>query len=149
MAFSTHKMSNTSIYSVWRSMKQRCLNKKNTKYKFYGGKGIAVCKRWLSFENFYSDMGDRPFKGATLERLDSSGNYNPLNVKWATYTEQNRNTNRNVFLDHNGERMTVSAWAEKLNMRQDTLYGRLFKGWSVKKSLETPVQNKFRNNNAK
>lgn len=75
-------------YRVWDSMKQRCSNPNNKKYHLYGGRGIKVVKRWLSFENFTKDMGVRP-KGATLDRINNDGNYEPGNCRWATYHEQN------------------------------------------------------------
>jgi hypothetical protein len=68
-------------------MVYRCSNKKDKKYKYYGGRGIKVCPRWLSFEMFYKDMGERP-KGTTLDRLNGNGNYEPKNCRWATDKEQ-------------------------------------------------------------
>ena len=85
-----HGMANTSIYSIWHSMKQRCLNPNNTNYKNYGGRGIKVCNRWLEFKNFYKDMGDRP-EGKELDRINNDGNYEPSNCRWITHIENNRN----------------------------------------------------------
>ena len=77
-------------------MKNRCLNPNSQFYKHYGGRGIVVCDEWLKFENFYADMGDAPRK-YTLDRIDNDGNYEPKNCRWATQTEQLRNTRRNVL----------------------------------------------------
>lgn len=73
-------------------MRARCTNPKERVYEYYGGRGISVCDRWLnSFENFFEDMGPRPSKKHSLERMDVNGNYEPGNCKWATRTEQGIN----------------------------------------------------------
>lgn len=74
-------------------MLQRCTNPNNIKWKYYGGRGISVCKRWTGsdgFPNFLADMGERPSR-MTLDRVDNDGDYEPGNCRWATYSEQNRN----------------------------------------------------------
>jgi hypothetical protein len=81
-----------SEYWIWVQMKQRCYNPKATRYEFYGGKGITVCKRWIeSFDAFILDMGQRPSKRHSIERRDNNGNYEPNNCYWATYEEQRKN----------------------------------------------------------
>lgn len=78
-------------YRAWTNMKTRCYNVKIKAYKNYGGRGIKVCKRWKdSFENFYKDMGKRP-KGLTLDRINNNGDYKPINCRWATRQQQNKN----------------------------------------------------------
>lgn len=89
-----HGLHNTRTYHSWEQMKQRCLNPKATRYPTYGAVGVTVCSRWMNFENFLVDMGERP-EGHTLDRINPYGNYEPLNCRWATYKEQVHNRRRN------------------------------------------------------
>ena len=77
-------------YNSWHKMKQRCLNPNCLEYKNYGGRDIKVCERWMDFENFLEDMGERP-EGLTLDRINNDGDYEPGNCRWATWKEQNQN----------------------------------------------------------
>jgi len=87
----THNMTHSREYDSWQSMKTRCYNSNHKFYNYYGGRGIRVCRRWKnSFENFYADMGKRPL-GRSLDRINTNGNYEPSNCKWATPKEQMRN----------------------------------------------------------
>lgn len=82
----------TITYSSWASMKYRCCNPKNPKFQYYGGRGISICDRWIkSFEAFLEDMGERPSKAYSIDRIDSDGNYEPSNCRWATRAEQSKN----------------------------------------------------------
>lgn len=90
----THGKSKTAEYEVWGGMIKRCRNEKSTGYPDYGGRGITVCDRWNDFENFLEDMGLRPSPFHSIERKDVNGNYEPENCKWATKTEQSRNTRK-------------------------------------------------------
>lgn len=85
-----HGMYNTPTYRSWSSMIARCTNPMHHQWKDYGGRGIKVCEEWTIFENFFSDMGERP-KGKSIDRIDNDKGYNSKNCKWSTRTEQNRN----------------------------------------------------------
>jgi hypothetical protein len=71
-------------------MKARCLNPRISGYPEYGGRGITICKRWMKFENFLADMGERP-KGTTLDRKDNDGPYAKWNCCWSTPKQQSGN----------------------------------------------------------
>lgn len=91
-------------YRSWQHMKDRCYNTNHKRYRDWGGRGITVCKRWLeSFENFFTDMGEKPRgdEWYTLDRIDNNGNYNKKNCRWATPTEQrsNRRTQEQILID--------------------------------------------------
>ena len=129
-----HGMTKTRTFKSWHSMKNRCLNKKATGYNYWGGRGITIHPRWITFENFYEDMGEMP-EGKSLDRIDNNGNYTPKNCKWSNSKEQNNNTRRNHFLTYKNKTLTVSQWAEELGIKRDSIYLRLSRGWSIEKAL--------------
>jgi hypothetical protein len=91
----------SSTYQIWSTMKKRCTNPACKSFKDYGGRGITVCDRWLeSFENFLADMGERPGPGYSIDRKDNDGPYSPDNCRWATRTQQNRNSRTAKLEEH-------------------------------------------------
>jgi hypothetical protein len=134
---STHHA--TPTYRTWTSMLSRCHNEDADNYDLYGGRGISVCERWMTFDNFLEDMGVRPH-GTTLDRIDVDGHYELTNCRWATNKQQCRNTRSNINLTHDGVTRCVSEWAEVLGVKVSCLRMRLNKGWSVERALTTPVE---------
>lgn len=134
----THGMTKSRTYNTWANMLQRCINPLSTSYVNYGKRGISVCSRWYSFSEFLTDMGERPL-GMSLDRIDSQGNYEPSNCKWASKKEQANNTRNSRRIEYKGEIKTLAQWADFLMIKYDTLNSRLIKGWSVEKTLNTPV----------
>lgn len=131
----THGMSKTSTYSTWSGMKDRCFNPKNKFFHYYGGRGIVVCDRWLDFTNFFADMGEKPSKEYSVDRIDNDGNYCPENCRWATKAEQMSNRRINRRISFNGENLTVSEWGKKTGIPTQTIYQRLEIGCDVEKIL--------------
>ena len=87
----THGQSNTALYGIWCGMKTRCENSEREDWPLYGGRGISVCPRWQTFENFALDMGPRPSEKHSIDRINVDGNYEPSNCRWATAQEQAQN----------------------------------------------------------
>lgn len=125
-------------YCAWKSMRSRCFTKSNARYRLYGGRGITVCKRWMDFSSFFADMGPCP-DGATLDRIDNDGNYEPGNVRWADAATQANNTSRNRKLTLNGETLSLAQWAMRLGCSTGALCNRLRRGWSEEDTLCKPV----------
>lgn len=86
-----HGMYGTPTYGSWSRMIARCTNPKSNRYKYYGGRDIKVCERWMLFVNFYADMGMRPSTKHSIDRIDNDGDYEPRNCRWATAKEQSAN----------------------------------------------------------
>jgi len=129
----------TTEYIAWRSMRQRCYNINHKNYKEYGARGIKICERWSSFTAFIQDIGLKPSKDMSIDRIDNNGDYSPENCKWSTMTEQCRNRRSNRYITYKGETLTVTEWAVKANLRIGNLFKRLDRlGWSIEKSLTTP-----------
>lgn len=134
-AFRTLK---TAEYRIWAAMKTRCSNPRQKAYTYYGARGIRVCDRWLTFENFLDDMGIRPSDKHELDRIDNNGNYEPNNCRWSVKKDQARNRRNNILVAFRGETLVLSEWAERLGISYCCLYQRLSSGWSVESAFTTP-----------
>jgi hypothetical protein len=126
-------------YHSWAKMLERCRQPNRDGAAYYQAKGITACDRWLKFENFLADMGERP-EGMTLDRIDNSKGYEPSNCRWATHADQIRNRSFTVWLEHDGRRMCMKDWSKEIGLKYHTLKSRLRKGWSVEKALTTPAR---------
>lgn len=135
-----HGLSRSPEHCAWIRMKGRCYNPKNHGYKWYGGRGIKVCDRWInSFEAFLADMGPRPSKKHSLDRFpDVNGNYEPKNCRWATSREQQMNKRNNRRIECDGETKTISEWAEISGIPQSVIGRRLQNGFTVRYAIFAP-----------
>lgn len=133
----THKKSKTKVHYTWVNMLQRCGNPKAPGYQKYGAKGIKVCERWQTFENFLADMGDPPTSAHTIERIDSKGHYEPNNCRWATQVEQQNNRSSNRLITAFGKTQTLQKWSRESGFTYKTILRRLELGWAVEKALTT------------
>lgn len=136
-----HGMSTTPTWNSWDGMIKRCSNPKHTYYPRYGGRGIKVCDRWKVFQNFFQDMGVRP-EGKTLDRIDNDGDYEPINCRWATQSEQVRNSSSAGEITHDGKTLSVIEWAELIGINPATIHQRLRLGWPIDKALSHPVRHR-------
>ena len=109
-----HGLCDSGAYKSWVAMKARCYDASHINYRLYGGRGIAVCERWMDFRNFYEDMGPRPDK-LTIERIDNNGNYEPSNCKWATRREQSYNK-RTKYSRFRGVTFEEGKWVPYLTI---------------------------------
>lgn len=134
----THNLTHTKLFKVWRGMKDRTLNKNDKHYKNYGNRGIKICNEWLEdFKCFYDWALNNGYKeGLTIDRINVNGNYEPNNCRWITWKEQQNNRTNNHYITYKGETHTMKQWSELLGIKYTTLSMRLNKyNWSVGKAF--------------
>lgn len=134
-----HGLSKTRIHSIWVGILTRTSNPNSPAYNRYGGRGITVHESFRTFEGFYAVMGPSYFEGLTIERIDVNGNYEPGNVRWATYKEQANNKRNNVFVEdpNTGELLTLSLLAERYGISKGTVGSRYRRGYRGKDLIST------------
>ncbi len=136
----THGLTETPEYRIWRAMKTRCFNMNSQDYHLYGGRGITMDSRWTnSFEVFVSDVGPRPTNRHAIERIDNSKGYEPGNVRWATQKEQQRNRRNNRLVTIRGITHCIAEWCERYKVSQQLVSTRLRIGWGPIRAITTPV----------
>jgi len=123
-----HGFTGSAEHRAWKHMRGRCLNPKDSRYAYYGGRGIKVCSRWDSFDFFIADLGLRPSPQHSIERQDVNGNYEPGNVVWATRTEQARNKRNTSFIEVDGKVYKLVDRADQLKIAASTLHRRATRG---------------------
>lgn len=124
----THGLSGDPLYYIWAGMRDRCNNKNSKFYKYYGARGITVCKRWNKFENFYMDMHPRPL-GLTIDRINNNRGYSPKNCRWVEQRAQveNRRTTRLI------KGKTAAQWSRECGVPESNILYRVGRGWPWEK----------------
>jgi hypothetical protein len=133
-----HGLTNTPEFHIWVDMRKRCTNPKSTSYANYGGRGITVCDRWQTFEQFLADMGQRPTPLHMIERLNNNGNYEPDNCKWATRDEQAYNKRNNITFEYQGRIWTTKDVSLVTGLKLAAVRKRVRLGWTPERILTEP-----------
>lgn len=135
-----HNASNTRLWNIYNGMKSRCYNKNEPAYKYYGSRGIKICKQWLdkrlgmynfqiwAYNNGYNDT-------LSIDRIDVNGNYEPKNCRWVDMKVQANNKRNNVKIEYNGEIKTIAQWSKIYNISPSRIKDRLKNGWSIEDAL--------------
>jgi len=126
---STHKKSNTLLYGVWSRMRNRCNNNNNQRYEYYGSRGITICSEWDNFQNFYDWAIKNGYsKNLTIDRIDNDGNYEPSNCRWATWGQQQNNRSDNIYLEYNGNKLSMKEIADIEGVTYKAIASRYYRG---------------------
>ena len=139
----THGLSSHPLFAVWHQMIRRCENPDDIGFAYYGARGIRVCDAWRSFENFFADMVDGYAPGLTIDRISNDQGYSKSNCRWATRSEQQRNTRSNRLIEFQGETQPLVVWAEISGLPYDTLHYRIDSGWPVHIALTAPLHSRL------
>lgn len=128
------------IHHAWQNIRERCFNPSNKNYQWYGARGISICEEWKHFKAFYEWAIKNGYSDElTIDRIDSDGNYEPMNCRWVSTKDQSRNKRNNHYLECNGRRMVITDWAKEIGISAQALHERIYiGGWNVEEALSTP-----------
>lgn len=131
-----HGGSYSSEYQAWLKAKRRCFDPKDISYRNYGGRGIYMCDEWCAdFGSFVRDVGPKPSPVHSLDRIDNDRGYEPGNCRWATRSEQSRNTRRNRWIGIGGQRKLLTDWSVDSGVSTTTIGRRLDAGWPARDAV--------------
>jgi hypothetical protein len=130
-------MTKTRPYRIWRNIKDRCNNKNNKDYRWYGGRGITICDQWLDFATFWNDVKEGYNDTLSIDRIDNTKGYEPGNCRWATMKTQQNNRRNNIT--YKGE----NAWQASIRLTDGAnprlIYNRIKSNWPLEKAFtQTP-----------
>jgi len=139
-----HGLTHHRIYKIYLGMKQRCYNKKNTKYPLYGGRGITICDEWLNdVTKFYEwSMANGYKDNLSIDRINNDMGYSPENCRWESKLTQSRNRRSSRMVEINGEKKTFSEWCLLYGINRKTATDRVRNGWDEIEAITTPVGGK-------
>jgi hypothetical protein len=125
------------LYDTWAEMHRRCSDPRRPKYPAYGGRGIRVCDRWSDFETFVADMGRKPTRKHTLDRIDNDGPYSPENCRWATPEEQYRNSSNPAPAEVTlgGRTQSVYWWTKLLGIDYEKIRDAVARGRTHREAI--------------
>lgn len=137
-----HGKRNLRIYHIWLNMKDRCNNKNNSNYKYYGERGINVCESWQrDFMTFYEwAMANGYQDNLTIDRIDVNGNYEPSNCRWITLEEQQNNKTNSRYITYDNKTYTISSWEKMQGFKRGLVRDRLKRGWTIERALTEKVK---------
>lgn len=134
------------LYGIYNGVKRRCFNKKESRFKDYGGRGITMCEEWLNSENGFDKFVDWALShgytdGLTLERKNVDGDYCPENCEWITIVDQAKNKRDTLWVDYKGEHIRLLELCEREGVKYDTVHNRIYKqGWTVERAIHQQSQ---------
>jgi hypothetical protein len=133
----------TPLYRRWSNIRARCTNPNNEKWEDYGGRGIVLCERWQTYENFAQDMGEQPSPVHTVGRRDNDGPYSPENCRWETPIEQNNNKRTTILVSISGVTKPLAVWCRELSVSAAMVHMRVsHQEMTYEQALVTPKMKK-------
>ncbi len=127
----THGKSHSPVWLTWVNMRARCFKPGNRNYHNYGGRDITICDKWMTFEGFYEDMGDKPFPKAQLDRIDVDGDYHKDNCRWVSNKQNANNKRNNRYIIYLGLTATLSQWCDAIGISGSMVRSRYYQGWGI------------------
>ena len=139
----THGARSHPLYATWCNMKARCDNPQHPSYKNYGGRGVYYAPQWSDFSVFLFDVGEKPFHGASLDRIDNDGPYTPENVRWADRVTKRRNNRQTTLVTISGKTKLLTDWCREYGITISAVHRRMKKGEDVVPAITRPKADRF------
>ena len=138
--FSGVRQENLRLYRIWTGIKQRCYNEKYNDYKDYGAKGVIMCEDWKNnYESFYIWAINNGYSDSlSIDRIDTTGNYEPNNCRWADDETQANNKRNTLYFNIDGEKKSLHQICQEKGVDKTLIYSRLWNGWNLEDALNTP-----------